>query len=329
MATATKRSKKEQEAEESAQALKQFEESADGESVVEVNEGDDPDETTWNASADGPGVAEPEVTPKVTEEQQKDAIDDLIEEHRKAKAFDEIAALNTEASKAFDAWKRADEVAKGKKKVYEGAVNDLRGLIEKTAHPKAMPLFDKKPAEPEAATTAEVNPPDESWREIPLREALPELSETIHNKLEGAQLFTFGELANWTAENGGRRRLTDIAGIGVSACGKIEEATMAFWQRWKPAAATPEDANTQKAFAARRKFLDTKFASLDIGDGPRMLLDSAKIFTVGELEISASVQAVGIFDKLKSLGMDNVEAEILIDKLNAESVRLAAEGGDS
>jgi hypothetical protein len=182
-------------------------------------------------------------------------VENFLEEHRKAKAFDEIATLNTEASKAFDLWKRADEIAKGRKKDYEAAVNELRDLIDKTAHPEAMPLFDKKPeADGDDEPTKEVNPPDESWRDIPLRKAMPELTESVHLKLEGAQLYTFGELANWTAENGGRRRLTDIAGIGSGTAGKIEEATMAFWQRWKPSAnGVPDDnAKVQAGFAARR-----------------------------------------------------------------------------
>jgi hypothetical protein len=237
MATATKkRSKAAEQAEESAQALKQFGETKPPEEETEAAESET-NGAEINVDEPIPYTLPPEEQPATGLEKQLEAESEADEEHRKAKAFDEIAALNTAASKAFDAWKRADEIAKGKKKGYEAAVNELRGLIDKTAHPEAMPLFDKKPDEENIEqTTTEVNPPDESWRDTPLREALPDLTEAIHLKLEGAQLFTMGELANWTAENGGRRRLTDIAGIGPGNAGKIEESTMAFWQRWKPSA---------------------------------------------------------------------------------------------
>jgi hypothetical protein len=56
-----------------------------------------------------------------------------------------------------------------------------------------------------------------------------------------------------------------------------------------------------------------------------MLLESAKLTTVGELEMSASLASIGIFDKLKSLGMDEAEATAVIEKLNAENARLAEE----
>jgi hypothetical protein len=55
-----------------------------------------------------------------------------------------------------------------------------------------------------------------------------------------------------------------------------------------------------------------------------MLLDAAGMTTVGHLEMSASMMTMGVFDRLKDLGMDETEAKAVIKTLNAENTRLAA-----
>lgn len=163
---------------------------------------------------------------EVARDEQCKRADEVL---RKATAFEKIAALNHAVRDAFQDWFNAAEKAKKLKKAWEGDVERLQSLIADCENPPPMPLFDGQPA-----TNGEVNPSDESWKEVRLEAALPELSDTVLSKLNGAQLYTMGELANWTAEDGGRRKLSDIAGIGPGIAGKIEEATMAFWSRYKP-----------------------------------------------------------------------------------------------
>ncbi len=110
------------------------------------------------------------------------------------------------------------------------------------------PLFDEAAkgedgGDPVQDRVEQATQPDESWREVKLREALHGLTSGTLDKLEDQQLYTVGDLANWTAEDGGRRKLVDIPGIGAATATKVEEAQMAFWQRWtaERAAAIPHN----------------------------------------------------------------------------------------
>ena len=314
-----KRSKKVEEAEQQAQGLAAM---ADG-PIAETIEDQLAAESDADESADVETIA-PEVQQVVAKATNGQAVDDA----RKAKAFDEIAELNDAVEKAFTTWSIADKRSKDLKKSYEGAVAELRSVISKTAHPAPMPLFDGKSAaagesegnEPTAPTT-EVNPPDDAWRNVPLREALPELTESVGTKLEAAQLFTRGELANWTAESGGRRRLTDIAGVGSGTAGKIEEATMAFWSRYRPAPVTSEPAVPMSAWEAAAA---TPIGEFKIEDGPRMMLEAAGIKTFGDLDARAMREGLSIFDTCRGIGLESAEADDVVKAIDAA---FGADGG--
>src|SRR5262245_13609748 len=123
MTATKKRTKSDQKAEAEAQALRKFD-VADGDDVIETTEVD-----AFNGEHEEtiPYTLPNETSLENQLAAESEADEAAADEHRKAQAFEQIATLNTEASKAFDAWKRADEIAKGKKKGYEAAVNELRG----------------------------------------------------------------------------------------------------------------------------------------------------------------------------------------------------------
>jgi hypothetical protein len=98
-----------------------------------------------------------------------------------------------------------------------------------------------------AETKTEAEPTQEdAWREVPLHEALGGLSIKIFDALKQANLTTVGQLADWINADGGRNRLTDLAGIGKAKGEKIEEAMEKFWERRKdliPKEEPPEESD--------------------------------------------------------------------------------------
>lgn len=164
------------------------------------------------------------------DEWNRQLVADAAELRRKADAFEAIAEKEKHVAQAFQTWHRANETAKAKKKAWEALVAELQETIREAREPS--PLFVETPKAPEAATPAPTEAPaDDSWRCIVLGDALPELSEAIIAKLQKANIWNMGELADWTGADGGRHRLSDLDGIGSATAGKIEEATMAFWTR--------------------------------------------------------------------------------------------------
>jgi hypothetical protein len=80
--------------------------------------------------------------------------------------------------------------------------------------------------------------PDESWRPIPITEALPGLGKKIYEGMEKLNLHTLGELITWKNERE-HRRWTDIDGLGEAGATKIDDAMEVFWTAYgkrKPAA---------------------------------------------------------------------------------------------
>lgn len=81
----------------------------------------------------------------------------------------------------------------------------------------------------------------EGWQDVPLSEALANISETVIEALAEARLTTIGELSDWLAEPGKFNRLTDIKGIGEAKAAAIEAALEAFWVRWREAGASEDE----------------------------------------------------------------------------------------
>ena len=97
--------------------------------------------------------------------------------------------------------------------------------------PVRLPLFDQKPtAEAEAVESAndETQPPDdETWRDLDIGEALPDLSEKILEVLQEHGLNTMGDLADVAAIKG--RELSQLKGVTEKRLAKLEFALEKFW----------------------------------------------------------------------------------------------------
>jgi hypothetical protein len=137
-----------------------------------------------------------------------------------------------------------------------------------------------------------------------------------------------GELANWTAENGGRRRLTDIAGIGSGTAGKIEEATMAFWSRWKPQAKGEPIVCGMRTepnvmFDANGNQIYPKVPT-DLEDAYRLVLipwsqfaddasaSKTNLRTIGDIIDLAATIHLAAFDALKHAGLSSIAADDVV-----------------
>jgi hypothetical protein len=146
-----------------------------------------------------------------------------------------------EQHKAFLAMKKAQEHAKQAKAEYEERCLDVAKVVDDMrCGRKSLPLFDKPVVEPSASdavpapeTAATSGPPrdDDSWRSISL--ANLSVPETVRLLIEKADIFTVGQLADWSNSD---KKLTDIKGIGPTKAAQIEDALAALWAERQKAA---------------------------------------------------------------------------------------------
>lgn len=156
------------------------------------------------------------------------------EERRKAAAFDLVGAAEREVAAAAQVLEEAKAAQNAAKKEWDYRSQRLHELIAKHRDPAPMPLFDKKaPGEiDEDGEPGQPHPGDSAeWRATRLEHALRGVSEAVIQKLNAANLFTMGDLSDWTSADGGRNTLADIKGIGGATLEKIDNALMAFWAR--------------------------------------------------------------------------------------------------
>lgn len=230
------------------------------------------------------------------------------------------------------------QALKGEKEIRAGKLAELRRMVWERTHPEAMPLFNAKPsangaAEHKPAVEAKaIDPTDESWKLVKLDELTdPPIPKATLQKLHDAQLYTLGELTNWTAQDGGRKRITDINGIGPGAAEKIENATTAFWERRSKTVAVVND-------VAEATKIDDGAAVVDPLDAARGVelreLDVVLVGhkTLGDILDRARAKEESPLDYLRSLGLNLAEADILLDKAKAavkkpDEAKPAAEEG--
>lgn len=125
------------------------------------------------------------------------------------------------------------------------AIDEARqpNLFNRDGTPKQAPS-EAIPPDVEGKPLSSFTPPadDESWR-VDSIDVL-DLKEALADKLRDASIYTLGNLQDYTdpAKNGGNphKRITDVAGIGVAAAQKIEEAFTAYWANRPAPAAAPE-----------------------------------------------------------------------------------------
>lgn len=139
----------------------------------------------------------------------------------------------------------AREEAKARYKVtqaeHDEAVAQLTQVIDLHENPAAqeMPLFDgpgdrEVPGSPgevaeDRPAPAPIAAPDgdDRWRAVSIGEI--GLKPQLREHLEDADIFTIGQLADWTKT----RPLTDIGGIGATKQDALLDALAAFWPRWQ------------------------------------------------------------------------------------------------
>lgn len=155
----------------------------------------------------------------------------------KVEVFDHVAKLEDERRVAMAEVEEARQALKAKKEILGGITSDLHRAVWEAAHPEIFPLYQAE----SNGKAQELAPGDDSWKAIKLTEALPDLSAAILAKLHEASIDTMGELQQWTAD--GKKRITDIKGIGAGAAEKIEEACTAFWASRKPASDPKPETN--------------------------------------------------------------------------------------
>ena len=166
----------------------------------------------------------------------------------------ELAANVDDKSRELAA---AKEAAKEAKAEWEAACLAEHNYVKRLTSPgQSMPLFDQPPADNTISLVGvaaeDGTPPDESWRAVPLSEALEGLTARQVGLLEAGTLHTVGELADYTGAEGGRKRLTDLKGVGPALIDKIDKAMTDFWARRslarvpdpQPAAQAEEGAGT-------------------------------------------------------------------------------------
>ncbi len=110
-----------------------------------------------------------------------------------------------------------------------------------------MPLYDPPAANGRAKdAAAEAPAPAETWRAVPIREALAGLPASVYVRLEEAEISTMGGYADFCERNAskvdsGEHPVRKIKGIGPAKVEQIQAAEEAFWQRWKAAPAADVD----------------------------------------------------------------------------------------
>jgi hypothetical protein len=124
------------------------------------------------------------------------------------------------------------------KKVWEGAAGEHMRLCGPDAWENGLGASANGQA---LAKPAE----DESWKTVPIKEALPGLSQNIIWRMEEAELRTLGELSAYTGD--GKHTLTDIPGVGKAKAEMIEKALEWYWQKRKEAGQALQEATTEEA----------------------------------------------------------------------------------
>lgn len=145
------------------------------------------------------------------------------------RAIAKIFSLEEQCSKAELVYLSAKNSTKEAKEMLESKVVELRQAIKQLKERDDAPLFNGV----KDGGGEKGQPPslDESWRDVPLTEALIGVSASMISKLHDASLRTVGELANYTSAGGGNHPLSGIPGIGEGKAEKIQDAMDAFWER--------------------------------------------------------------------------------------------------
>jgi hypothetical protein len=171
------------------------------------------------------------------------------EARRIDEARDKVRDKRRDAGLAFAALEDAKRAFKIAEAAYEAERDACDHLIDEMLHPPTEPFCLEPPA------TGEVTPirtpaDDDAWRRVALSQI--GLPWHIQNALEESDLFTLGQLADWSM----KKPLTDIAGIGPKSADVIDAACTEFWRRQNvaspPATGESKGEAEQDAYLAGR-----------------------------------------------------------------------------
>lgn len=141
-----------------------------------------------------------------------------------AELLAEIQEAQAEVDEAERNYLLAKERASDLKKIHEAKRSAVESLIHRSTEPQQpTPLFDG--AKPHDGAVDQV---DESWKEITLADAFPELRASEVQKFVDQELHTMGDLSAFM--NSGRD-VKDIDGVGEVLAQKVSDAFVAFWER--------------------------------------------------------------------------------------------------
>lgn len=146
---------------------------------------------------------------------------------------------------------------------------------------------------------------DESWRNVPIKQAMPGLGKRIYDGFEAKKLATMGEFCDWRNKDGGANWVTDLPGVGKGGADKIDDAMEAFLTQWRkenpPKSVEPAKAPSDKFEA----ILDE-----DLAGFPFILQQSGMASKLAELRL------VKVRDLFDAANKDNAKpADWLREKL--------------
>jgi hypothetical protein len=183
---------------------------------------------------------------------------------------------------------------------------------------QALPNGKKGAGKPAVAGPAEG---DESWRETPVREALPGLGKKVYEGMESKQLSTLGKLIDWKNKDAGANWFTDIPGVGKAAVDKIDDAIEAFFAKQKAAAqSAPQAPAATRSEGAYDAVNAVALAGLAIIKDRAPIcgaLHLAGLKTIGDAFALADKEKSSIIDSLRGKGLTLDQAGYVDEAIKA------------
>lgn len=211
------------------------------------------------------------------------------------------------------------ENARDAVKVKQGNVDELNAKLHKVMdeilHPGKYPLFQAK-ALPNGKPAGEVKE-DDTWRAVPIRDAMPGLGKKVYDGMDNMKLATMGQYCDWRNKNAGANWVTDIPGVGKAAADKIDDALEAFLTKWRKEHPPKPAATFDPLEAARAvKLVDVAFPKDSKADSAAYT-NFLKLNTVGGVLDAAKKAQQSILDFLRGpqVGFTLIEADMAQDAM--------------
>lgn len=206
-------------------------------------------------------------------------------------------------------------------KLKQGNVDELNrkmhGVIDEIEHPEKYPLYQAKSLPNGNGKPAGEVKEDDTWRAVPIREAMPNLGKKVYDGMDGAKLETMGQYCDWRNKNQGANWVTDLPGVGKAAADKIDDALEAFLAKWrKEHPAKPVAPFDPLEVARAVKLVDVAFPKGSKAN-PVAYTEFLKLNTVGGVLDAAKKAQQSILDFLRGpqVGFTLIEADMAQDAM--------------